>query len=198
MFPNWSYRTALFRAPICKWNTLFPNWSFRLFCFKFLFVRGTYCSQIDKLGLFCSEFLIVRGTHCSPIGHLALFCSEFLFVRGTYCCQIDNLGLFCFEFPSMNGTLCSQTGHLCTRFRTVSFHVPMWKWLHLEKDEADSLYHCPIQECDHDGFQSQRGCRKHVNTKHSWFFYFDKFERNRFCNEEHNSRSNKGNHKTCH
>ena len=26
---------------------------------------------------------------------------------------------------------------------------------------------------DHDGFQSQRGCRKHVNTKHSWFFYFD-------------------------
>ena len=35
------------------------------------------------------------------------------------------------------------------------------------------MYHCPIQECDHDGFQSQRGCRKHVNTKHSWFFYFD-------------------------
>ena len=40
-------------------------------------------------------------------------------------------------------------------------------------DETDSLYHCPVQECDHDGFQSQRGCRKHVNTKHSWFFYFD-------------------------
>ena len=28
-------------------------------------------------------------------------------------------------------------------------------------------------ECDHDGFQSQRGCRKHVNTKHTWFFYLD-------------------------
>ena len=39
--------------------------------------------------------------------------------------------------------------------------------------QTDSLYHCPIQPCDHDGFQSQRGCRKHVNTKHSWFFYFD-------------------------
>ena len=51
---------------------------------------------------------------------------------------------------------------------------PKPKRLHLAKDEADSLYHCPIQECDHDGFQSQRGCRKHVNTKHSWFFYFDK------------------------
>ena len=50
---------------------------------------------------------------------------------------------------------------------------PKPKRLHLEKDETDSLYHCPIQECDHDGFQSQRRCRKHVNTKHSWFFYFD-------------------------
>jgi len=50
---------------------------------------------------------------------------------------------------------------------------PKPKRLHLEKDETDSLYHCPIQECDHDGFQSQRGCLKHVKTKHSWFFYFD-------------------------
>ena len=50
---------------------------------------------------------------------------------------------------------------------------PKPKRLHLEKDETDSLYHRPIQECDHDGFQSQRGCRKHVNTKHSWFFYFN-------------------------
>ena len=50
---------------------------------------------------------------------------------------------------------------------------PKPKRLHLEKDETDSLYHCPIQECDNDGFQSQRGCRKHVNTKHSCFFYFD-------------------------
>ena len=50
---------------------------------------------------------------------------------------------------------------------------PKPKRLHLEKDETDSLYHCPIQECDHDGFQSQRGCRKHVYNKHSWFFYFD-------------------------
>ena len=23
-----------------------------------------------------------------------------------------------------------------------------------------------------EGFQSQRGCREHVNNKHSWFFYF--------------------------
>ncbi|XP_068727965.1 uncharacterized protein, partial [Montipora capricornis] len=43
----------------------------------------------------------------------------------------------------------------------------------LEKDDADSLYHCPIHLCEHEGFQSQRGCRKHVYNKHSWFFYFD-------------------------
>ena len=28
---------------------------------------------------------------------------------------------------------------------------PKPKRLHLEKDEADSLYHCPIQESEHDG-----------------------------------------------
>ena len=74
--------------------------------------------------------------------------------------------------------------------------------LHLEKDETDSLYHCPMQECDHDGFQSQRGCRKHVNTKHRWFFYFDEKPNSKeirlakaskqFSKREHNSRSNKG------
>ena len=50
---------------------------------------------------------------------------------------------------------------------------PKPKRLHLEKDETDSLFHCPKQERAHAGFQSQRGRRKHVNTKHSWFFYFD-------------------------
>ena len=51
--------------------------------------------------------------------------------------------------------------------------LPRSKRLHLEKDEAVSLYHYPIQLCEHDGFQSQRGCRKHVKYKHSWFFYFE-------------------------
>ena len=50
---------------------------------------------------------------------------------------------------------------------------PKPKRLHLEKEETDSLYHCPIQVYDHDGFKSQRGCRKYVNTKHSWFSFFD-------------------------
>ena len=72
---------------------------------------------------------------------------------------------------------CSKEGKMSKKCKVnwsdIDGASPKPKRLHLEKDETDSLYHCPIQECDHDGFQSQRGCRKHVNTKHSWFFYFD-------------------------
>ena len=51
--------------------------------------------------------------------------------------------------------------------------LPQPKRLHQEKDDVDSLYHCPIHLCEHEEFQSQRGYRKHVNNKQSWFFYFD-------------------------
>ena len=44
--------------------------------------------------------------------------------------------------------------------------------LHLEKNE-DGLYPCPVPHCDHDGFLTRRGCRKHVRSKHSWYSYFD-------------------------
>jgi len=50
---------------------------------------------------------------------------------------------------------------------------PKPKRLHFEKDETGSLYHCPTQMCDHGEFKIQRGCRKHVNTKDSWLFFFD-------------------------
>ena len=39
---------------------------------------------------------------------------------------------------------------------------PKPKRLHLEEDDCDGLFHCPVQACNHDGFNSQRGCRKHV------------------------------------
>ena len=42
---------------------------------------------------------------------------------------------------------------------------PKPKRLHLEKNETDSLYHCPIQECDHEGAENM--------LIPSWFFYFD-------------------------
>ncbi|KAK3736446.1 hypothetical protein QZH41_000024 [Actinostola sp. cb2023] len=50
---------------------------------------------------------------------------------------------------------------------------PKPKRLHLEEDENDGSYHCPVPICDHEGFSSQRGCRKHVKNKHSWFYFFD-------------------------
>ena len=38
---------------------------------------------------------------------------------------------------------------------------------------ADDTFRCSVQECSHTGFQSKRGCRKHVNNLHPWFFYFE-------------------------
>ena len=49
---------------------------------------------------------------------------------------------------------------------------PKPKRLHLEEDDCDGLFHCPVQICKHDGFTTQRGCRKHVKSKHSWYYYF--------------------------
>ena len=51
--------------------------------------------------------------------------------------------------------------------------------LSLEVNE-DGIYLCPIGNCLHTGFNSQRGLRKHINSKHEWFYYFaeePKFER---------------------
>ena len=50
---------------------------------------------------------------------------------------------------------------------------PKPKRLHLEEDDSDGLFHCPVQICNHDGFTTQGGCRKHVKSKHSWYYYFD-------------------------
>eukprot|EP00795_Rhopilema_esculentum_P017891 gene17891-biopygen2671 len=37
------------------------------------------------------------------------------------------------------------------------------------------IFQCPIGDCEHEGFRSQRGCRKHVTNSHPWFFYFDEY-----------------------
>ena len=50
---------------------------------------------------------------------------------------------------------------------------PKPKRLHLEEDDCDGLFHCPVQTCSHEGFTTQRGCRKHVRNKHRWYYYFD-------------------------
>jgi predicted Fe-S protein YdhL (DUF1289 family) len=44
--------------------------------------------------------------------------------------------------------------------------------LHLQRDK-NHLFHCPVNGCEHPGFSSCRGCRKHVYEKHAWNIYFD-------------------------
>ena len=51
---------------------------------------------------------------------------------------------------------------------------PKPKRLHLEEDDCGGLFHCPMQICNHDEFTTQRGCRKHVKNKRSWYYYFGK------------------------
>ena len=85
--------------------------------------------------------------------------------------------------PLLNGTKKRAFLNVCywlkmskankVEWSNIDGALPKPKRLHLEKGEADSLYHCPIQLCEHEGFQIQRGCRKHVNNKHGWFLYFD-------------------------
>ena len=50
---------------------------------------------------------------------------------------------------------------------------PKPKRLHLKEDDCDGLFHCPVQICKHDGLTTQTGRRKHVKSKHSWYYYFD-------------------------
>ena len=38
---------------------------------------------------------------------------------------------------------------------------------------VDSMFNCPISTCRHFGFRSKRGLRKHLETCHPWYFFFD-------------------------
>lgn len=44
--------------------------------------------------------------------------------------------------------------------------------LYFEEDPA-GLFVCPVQTCLHEGYKSKRGLRKHVNSCHEWYLYFD-------------------------
>ena len=41
------------------------------------------------------------------------------------------------------------------------------------KPNTVGAYECPVEQCDSNGYKSQRGCRKHVFNKHGWYFYFE-------------------------
>ena len=57
-------------------------------------------------------------------------------------------------------------------WKNVNDEAEKKRRLHLVTAE-DGLFHCPVKNCDHDGFITQRGYRKHVNCRHEWFYYFD-------------------------
>ena len=42
----------------------------------------------------------------------------------------------------------------------------------LKKDNKE-IYHCPVESCSHLSFTCKRGCRKHINNIHPWYFYFN-------------------------
>ena len=41
------------------------------------------------------------------------------------------------------------------------------------RESKDKTYICPVKCCENRTFFSKRGCRKHVDTKHRWYYYFD-------------------------
>ena len=49
---------------------------------------------------------------------------------------------------------------------------PKAKRLKLQADN-DGLFSCTVHFCEHGRCHSKRGCRKHVYTKHGWYYYFE-------------------------
>ena len=41
------------------------------------------------------------------------------------------------------------------------------------RPNQENEYICPVNSCLHIAFKSQRGIRKHINSIHPWYFYFD-------------------------
>ena len=41
------------------------------------------------------------------------------------------------------------------------------------RESKDKTFLCPVNFCENRQFFSKRGCRKHIDTKHRWYYYFD-------------------------
>ena len=60
----------------------------------------------------------------------------------------------------------------CIDWKSIEGTFHKARKLHFQHDK-DDLFHCPAPNCEIDRFVSQRGCQKHVKTKHPWYIYFD-------------------------
>ena len=61
---------------------------------------------------------------------------------------------------------------LAVNWRVVEGAAKQKKMLRLRPDE-DGCFVCPVESCMHVGFKSSRGLRKHIDTRHNWYYYFD-------------------------
>ena len=43
----------------------------------------------------------------------------------------------------------------------------------LKLRSSEGKFSCNVENCLHDGFKSARGLRKHIESRHPWYFYFD-------------------------
>ena len=43
----------------------------------------------------------------------------------------------------------------------------------LKLQSHNGLFICPVAYCESEPYRSKRGCRKHVFTKHGWYYYFE-------------------------
>ena len=50
--------------------------------------------------------------------------------------------------------------------------LPKKRILHL-KCNKDNIFECPVKGCLHTGHRSVRGLRKHINTRHPYYYYHD-------------------------
>ena len=71
---------------------------------------------------------------------------------------------------------------LSLRWKDVPGAAKLKRRLSLCKND-NGIFKCPVADCGHEGFRSDRGCRKHVKTSHAWFYYFDEYPKNIFEKE---------------
>ena len=61
---------------------------------------------------------------------------------------------------------------LRVNWKTVNGAARTKKVLRLRSND-EGLFVCPVDVCMHTGFQSSRGLRKHIDSLHDWYYYFD-------------------------
>ena len=61
---------------------------------------------------------------------------------------------------------------LSVNWKVIDGAARQKKMLRLRPD-PEGMFVCPVDNCMHTGFRSSRGLRKHIDTNHAWYYYFD-------------------------